>query len=58
VSQVTLAERAAHKAKFDLAFFDAFTGAIPQNRLPANKALWPAPKYVNGLNLFLDGKAA
>ncbi|MDD5704957.1 MAG: HNH endonuclease [Kiritimatiellae bacterium] len=49
---------AAHKAKFDMAAFDAITGPIPENRLPKNSALWPSKVFLTELNQFLDGKVS
>jgi predicted restriction endonuclease len=51
---VRLAAKAAH---FDLGSFQANTGAVPRNRLPANEALWPSHQYLAELNRFIEGEA-
>ena len=48
---------ATEKVDFSLEPFHALVGPIPRKNLPANERLWPSPKYLNELNLFLDGKS-
>ncbi len=45
--------KAAKKTSFDVEYFEALTGPIPESRLPKNKALWPSPKYIEELNRFM-----
>ncbi|MGO9864117.1 MAG: HNH endonuclease [Terriglobales bacterium] len=45
--------RAAQKTKFDLEYFDALSGPIPEARLPKNRAHWPSPAYIGELNQFV-----
>jgi len=46
--------KAAKKTAFDLDYFEAFTGQIPLDHLPRNKNFWPAPKYLDELNKFME----
>jgi hypothetical protein len=45
---------AAVSASFDISFFESLAGPIPQERLPQSTAQWPAPKYIQELNHYMD----
>lgn len=41
----------------DLAYFEAVTGPIPEERLPPDPSQWPSPTYLERLNAELYGAA-
>ncbi len=41
---------AARRSSFDLDYFQSFTGAIPESRLPKNKKSRPEPRYLDELD--------
>jgi len=45
--------KAARKAAFDLQYFEALSGPIPESRLPNDRAHWPSPTYISELNRFV-----
>lgn len=45
---------AAVSASFDIAYFESLSGPIPRGRLPQNTSQWPAPKYIEELNRYMD----
>jgi hypothetical protein len=49
---------AAKKAGLDLEYFRRLAGPVPASRLPADRAHWPHPEYLEELNKFMFGSSA
>lgn len=50
--------QAAPQSGFDIGYYSNLCGRVPLANLPANRADWPSPQYLNELNAFLDSDAA